>query len=103
MQKVRVNLKAFSSKLLDNTVKDILSVVRKNGSNTLGPIPLPTRIEKYCVLRSPHVNKKSREQFEMRTHKRILYITNTSPQTMDALMKVEVSTGVDLNIKIVNN
>ncbi len=99
-QKIRVNFKAFDAKQMDKAVKEIVSIVKRSGANVVGPIPLPTRNQKICVLRSPHVNKKSREQFEIRTHKRLLYITETTPQTMDSLMKLDVSAGVQVDIKL---
>ena len=99
-QKIRVNFKAYDPKQLDKSVKEIVSIVKRSGANTIGPIPLPTKRQKYCVLRSPHVNKKSREQFEINTHKRLLYITETTPQTMDSLMKLDVSAGVQVDIKL---
>jgi len=99
-QKIRVNFKAFEPKQLDKAVKEIVSIVKRSGANVIGPVPLPTRKQKICVLRSPHVNKKSREQFELNTHKRLLYITETTPQTMDSLMKLDVSAGVQVDIKL---
>ncbi len=97
--KIKVRFKAYDDKLLDQTVGEIVHTVRRTGAQTVGPIPLPTRINKYTVLRSPHVDKKSREQFEVRTHKRLLYIMDTTPQTMDALMRLDISAGVDIAIK----
>ena len=97
--KIKVRFKAFDDKLLDQTVGEIVHTVRRTGAQIVGPIPLPTRINKYTVLRSPHVDKKSREQFEVRTHKRLLYIMDTTPQTMDALMRLDISAGVDIAIK----
>ncbi|MBF0287213.1 MAG: 30S ribosomal protein S10 [SAR324 cluster bacterium] len=97
--KIKVRFKAYDDKLLDQTVGEIVHTVKRTGAKIVGPIPLPTRINKYTVLRSPHVDKKSREQFEMRTHKRLLYILDTTPQTMDALMKLDISAGVDIAIK----
>ena len=97
--KIKVRFKAYDDKLLDQTVGDIVHTVRRTGAQIVGPIPLPTRINKYTVLRSPHVDKKSREQFEVRTHKRLLYIMDTTPQTMDALMRLDISAGVDIAIK----
>ncbi len=99
-QKIRVNFKAFDSEQMDKAVREIVSIVKRSGANVVGPIPLPTRKQKICVLRSPHVNKKSREQFEFNTHKRLLYITETTPQTMDSLMKLDVSAGVQVDIKL---
>ncbi|MBW2590382.1 MAG: 30S ribosomal protein S10 [Deltaproteobacteria bacterium] len=94
--KIRIRLKAYDHKLLDQSASDIVDT----GAKVVGPIPLPTRINKYCVLRSPHVDKKSREQFEMRTHKRILDILEPTQQTVDALMKLDLSPGVDVEIKL---
>lgn len=98
-QKIRIRLKAYDYKLLDNSVGEIIDTVRRTGAQVAGPIPLPTQINKYCVLRSPHVDKKSREQFEIRTHKRLLDILEPTKQTLDALMKLELSAGVDVEIK----
>ena len=97
--KIKVRFKAYDDKLLDQTVGEIVHTVRRTGAQIVGPIPLPPRINKYTVLRSPHVDKKSREQFEVRTHKRLLYIMDTTPQTMDALMRLDISAGVDIAIK----
>ena len=97
--KIKVRFKAYDDKLLDQTVGEIVHTVRRTGAQIVGPIPLPTRINKYTVLRSPHVDKKSREQFEVRTHKRLLYIMDTTPQTMDAFMRLDISAGVDIAIK----
>ena len=97
--KIKVRFKAYDDKLLDQTVSEIVNTVKRTEARIVGPIPLPTRINKYTVLRSPHVDKKSREQFEMRTHMRLLYILDTTPQTMDALMKLDISAGVDIAIK----
>ena len=97
--KIKVRFKAYDDKLLDQTVGEIVHTVRRTGAQIVGPIPLPTRINRYTVLRSPHVDKKSREQFEVQTHKRLLYIMDTTPQTMDALMRLDISAGVDIAIK----
>ena len=97
--KIKVRFKAYDDKLLDQTVGEIVHTVRRTGAQIVGPIPLPTRINRYTVMRSPHVDKKSREQFEVRTHKRLLYIMDTTPQTMDALMRLDISAGVDIAIK----
>lgn len=98
--KIRIKLKAYDYKLLDNAVKDIVNTARRTGASIIGPVFLPTRIEKYTVTRSPHVDKKSREQFEIRTHKRLIDIYEHNPQTIDALMKLELSAGVDVEIKL---
>lgn len=86
--------------MLDSSTLDIVDTAKKTGAHVVGPIPLPTRINKFCVLRSPHVNKKSREQFEIRTHKRLLDILEPTQQTVDALMKLDLSPGVDVEIKL---
>lgn len=98
--KIRIRLRAYDHKLLDQSALDIVDTARKTGAKIVGPIPLPTRINKFCVLRSPHVNKKSREQFEIRTHKRLLDIMEPTQQTVDALMKLDLSPGVDVEIKL---
>ncbi|GMV39256.1 MAG: 30S ribosomal protein S10 [Myxococcales bacterium] len=98
-QKIRIRLKAYDYKLLDQSVGEIVDTVRRSGARIAGPIPLPTKINKYTVLRSPHVNKKSREQFEIRTHKRLIDIVEPTQQTVDALMKLDLSAGVDVEIK----
>jgi len=99
-QNIRIRLKAYDHKLLDKSALEIVSTVRRTGATVRGPIPLPTKINKYCVLRSPHVDKKSREQFEIRTHKRLLDIMDPTQQTIDALMKLDLSAGVDVEIKL---
>src|SRR5258707_8547459 len=98
-QKIRTGLKAYASKLLDQSAGEIVETARRTGAKVAGPIPLPTRINKFTVLRSPHVDKKSREQFEIRTHKRLLDILEPTQQTLDALMKLDLSAGVDVEIK----
>ncbi|HBF13576.1 MAG TPA: 30S ribosomal protein S10 [Deltaproteobacteria bacterium] len=99
-QKVRIRLKGFDHKLLDQSTVEIVDTAKRTGARLSGPIPLPTKIERYTVLRSPHVDKKSREQFEIRTHKRLLDILEPTQQTIDALMKLELSAGVDVEIKM---
>lgn len=99
-QKIRIKLKAFDHRLLDQSVKEIVQTAHKTGSRIAGPIPLPTQISKYTILRSPHVDKKSREQFEIRTHKRLIDIYEPNPETVDALMKLELPAGVDVEIKL---
>ncbi|MGI5879594.1 MAG: 30S ribosomal protein S10 [Syntrophomonadaceae bacterium] len=99
-QKVRIRLKAFDHKLLDQSSQKIVETVKKNGSNVSGPIPLPTEKNIYTILRSPHVNKDSREQFEMRTHKRLIDILDPNPKTIDALMHLDLPSGVDIEIKL---
>jgi len=98
--KIRIRLKAYDHKLLDQSSVDIVDTARKTGAKIVGPVPLPTRINKFTVLRSPHVNKKSREQFEIRTHKRMMDILEPTQQTVDALMKLDLSPGVDVEIKL---
>lgn len=98
--KIRIRLKAYDHKLLDQSSIDIVDTARKTGAKVVGPIPLPTEINKFCVLRSPHVNKKSREHFEIRTHKRLMDIMEPTQQTVDALMKLDLSPGVDVEIKL---
>ena len=99
-QNIRIRLKAFDHRLLDSSTHEIVNTAKRTGAKVRGPIPLPTRIEKFTVLRSPHVNKKSREQFEIRTHKRLLDILEPTPDTMDALMKLSLAAGVDVEIKL---
>ncbi len=99
-QSIRIRLKAYDHRLLDRSVKEIVETTRRTGAKIKGPIPLPTRINKYCVLRSPHVDKKSREQFEMRTHKRLMDIVEPTQNTVDALMKLDLPAGVDVEIKL---
>ncbi len=97
--RIRVRLRGFDIELIDKSAKSIVQTVIKAGSKVSGPIPLPTRINKFTVLRSTHVNKKSREQFEMRTHKRLIDIMEPTSEVMDALMKLELPAGVDVEIK----
>jgi small subunit ribosomal protein S10 len=99
-QKIRIRLKAYDHKLLDQSAGEIVETAKRTGAKVVGPIPLPTVINKFCVLRSPHVDKKSREQFEMRTHKRLLDILEPTQQTVDALMRLDLSAGVDVEIKL---
>ncbi len=98
-QKIRIRLKAYDYKLLDQSTVEIVDTVRRTGARVAGPIPLPTNINRYTVLRSPHVNKKSREQFEIRTHNRLIDIVDPNQQTLDELMKLDLSAGVDVEIK----
>ena len=99
-QKIRIRMKAYDHKLLDLAVNEIVDSAKRTGSKVVGPIPLPTIVNKYCVLRGPHVDKKSREQFEIRTHKRLIDIVEPTQQTVDALMKLDLSAGVDVEIKL---
>jgi len=98
-QKIRIRLKAYDYKLLDQSAGEIVETARRTGAKVAGPIPLPTKISRWTVLRSPHVDKKSREQFEIRTHKRLLDILEFTQQTLYALMKLDLSAGVDVEIK----
>jgi len=97
--KIRIRLKAYDYRVLDQSTSEIVETAKRTGAKVAGPIPLPTKINKYCVLRSPHTDKKSREQFEIRTHKRLLDILEPTQQTLDALMKLDLSAGVDVEIK----
>ena len=97
---IRIRLKAFDHRVLDLSTSEIVSTAKRTGAQVRGPIPLPTRIEKFTDNRSPHIDKKSREQFEVRTHKRVLDIVDPTPQTVDALMKLALSAGVDVEIKL---
>jgi len=98
-QKIRVKLKSFDHKLIDQSTYEIVATAKRTGASVSGPIPLPTKVERYTVLRSPHVNKKSREQFEMKTHKRLIDILNTNEDTVEALMKLQLPAGVSVDIK----
>ena len=97
---IRIRLKAFDHRILDKSAADIVETAKRTGAEVRGPIPIPTRIRKFCVIRGPHVNKDSREQFEIRTHKRMLDIQRPTPQTVDALMKLDLPSGVDVEIKL---
>ena len=99
-QNIRIRLKAYDHRVLDNSTREIVNTARRTGARVRGPIPLPTHIERFTVNRSPHVDKKSREQFEIRTHRRLLDIVEPTPQTVDALMKLDLAAGVDVEIKI---
>jgi small subunit ribosomal protein S10 len=99
-QNIRIRLKAFDSGILDQSAGEIVSTAKRTGAKVCGPVPLPTRTERYTVNRSPHIDKKSREQFEIRTHKRLLDIIDWSPQTVDALMKLDLPSGVEVEIKL---
>ena len=99
-QNIRIRLKAFDHRILDQSTSEIVSTARRTGAQVRGPIPLPTSLNRFTVLRGPHVDKKIREQFEMRTHKRVLDIIEPTPQTVDALMKLDLASGVDVEIKI---
>ena len=99
-EKLRIGLRAYKVSILDDSCNKIIGVVSTSGTKAVGPIPLPTKIERYTVLRSPHIDKKSREQFESRTHKRLIDIVEPTPQTVEALMKLDLASGVDVEIKI---
>lgn len=99
-QKIRIRLKAYDHAMLDKSAKEITEAVQRAGARVLGPIPLPTRRSVYTVLRSPFVDKKSREQFETRVHKRLIDIYDSSPMTVDALMKLDLPAGVDVEIRV---
>jgi small subunit ribosomal protein S10 len=98
-EKIRIRLRGYDHRLLDQSAADIVERAKRTGARVAGPIPLPTSINRYTVLRSPHVDKKSREQFEVRTHKRVLDILEPKQQTIDALMKLDLPSGVDVEIK----
>jgi len=98
-QKIRIRLKAFDYKLIDQSALEIVDTAKRTGARVAGPIPLPTRIERYTVLRSPFIDKKSREQFEIRTHKRLIYISEPTSQTVDSLSSLNMPAGVDIRIK----
>lgn len=98
--RIRIRLKAFDHWVVDQTAADIVRTVEKTGASVTGPIPLPTRRQRWTVLKSPHVDKKSREQFELRTHKRLIDILDARPQTIDALTKLDLPAGVDVQIKV---
>jgi small subunit ribosomal protein S10 len=99
-QQIRIRLKAFDHVVLDQAAADIVRTVTKSGGHVTGPIPLPTKLQRWTVLRSPHVDKKSREQFELKTHKRLIDITDSRAQTVDALTKLDLPSGVDVEIKV---
>ena len=99
-QRIRIRLKSFDHRVLDVSATEIVETARRTGARVAGPIPLPTRIERFTVNKSPHVNKKAMEQFEIRTHKRLLDIIDPTPQTVDALMKLDLAAGVDVEIKL---
>lgn len=99
-QRIRIRLKAFDHKLIDRSTKEIVDTAKRTGAMTSGPIPLPTKIERYTVLISPHVNKDARDQYEIRTHKRLVYILQPTDKTVDALMKLDLAAGVDVQISV---
>jgi small subunit ribosomal protein S10 len=99
-QKVRVKIKGFDYRLVDQSVKQIVEAVERTGAIIVGPLPLPTKIEKICVIRSPNIDKDSREQFEIRTHKRLIDILQPTPKTIDALTQINLASGVEIDIKL---
>jgi len=99
-QKIRIRLKAFDNRMIDKSAQEIVETAKRTGAVVRGPIPLPTRIEKFTLLRSPHVNKRARDQFEVRTHKRIMDIVEPTDKTVDALMRLDLAAGVDVEIKL---
>ncbi len=99
-QRIRIKLKAFDHRLIDKSAADIVNKAKETGARVSGPIPLPTKIERFTVNRSPHIDKKSREQFEIRTHKRLIDILDPNPTTLDALMKLDLPAGVEVEIKL---
>ena len=99
-QTIRIRLKAFDYRLIDQSTKEIVDTAKRTGAQVRGPIPLPTKIERYTVLTSPHVNKDARDQYELRTHKRLLDIVNPTDKTVDALMRLDLAAGVDVQIKL---
>ena len=99
-QNIRIKLRAYDNKVLDQSTEEIVNTVKRTGANVKGQIPLPTKIERFTVLRSPHIDKKSREQFETRTHKRLIDIIEPTPHTVEALMKLDLASVVDVEIKI---
>ena len=99
-EQIKIKLKAYDHRLLERSVEEIVNTTKRTGAKVVGPIPLPTTRNRWTVLRSPHVDKKSREQFEARTHKRVMEIHEPTPQTVDALMKLDLSGGVDIEIKL---
>ena len=101
-QSIRIRLKAFDHRILDVSTAEIVNTAKRTGAGVRGPVPLPTRIERFSVIRSPHVFKKTMEQFEMRTHKRLIDVVEPTPQTIDALMKLDLPAGVDVEIKVMD-
>lgn len=101
-QKIRICLRAYDHRILDYSTNEIVMVAKRTGAKVHGPVPLPNKIERFTVLRSPHIDKKSREQFELQTHKRLIDIDECLPQTMNALMKLELASGVDVEVKVLS-
>jgi small subunit ribosomal protein S10 len=103
MEKIRIKLKAYDHRVLDRSVASIVEAVKRTGAQIRGPIPIPTKIRKYTVLKSPHVNKDSREQFEIRIHSRLIDIVSATPETMDSLMKLDLAPEVDVEVRTMGN
>ena len=99
-QNIRIRLKAFDHRLIDNSAREIVETAKRTGATVRGPVPLPTKMERFTVLISPHADKDARDQYEIRTHKRVLDIVDPTPQTVDALMKLDLASGVDVEIKL---
>jgi len=97
---IKIRMESYDHEALDKSAAELVDAAKRTGARVQGPVPLPTRIERYTVLRSPHIDKKSREQFEIRTHKRIMYITDYSPKTVDSISKLNLPAGVDIRIKV---
>jgi len=100
MEQIKIRMEAYDHESLDTSAQEIVETAKRTGARVSGPVPLPTRIERYTVLRSPHIDKKSREQFEIRTHKRVIYIDEPTPKTVDSLSKLNMPAGVDIRIKV---
>jgi len=100
MEQIKIRMEAYDHESLDTSAQEIVDTAKRTGAKVSGPVPLPTRIERYTVLRSPHIDKKSREQFEIRTHKRVIYIEEPTPKTVDSLSKLNMPAGVDIRIKV---
>ena len=98
--KIKIRMEAYDHEAIDQSARDIVETAKRTGARVAGPVPLPTRIERFTVLRSPHIDKKSREQFEIRTHKRLIFISEPTAKTMDALQKLNMPAGVDIKIKV---
>ena len=98
--KIKIRMEAYDHEAIDQSARDIVETAKRTGARVSGPVPLPTRVERFTVLRSPHIDKKSREQFEIRTHKRLIFITEPTAKTMDALAKLSMPAGVDIRIKV---
>ena len=99
-QQIRIKLKAFDHRLIDQSARQIVEAAERTGAAVAGPVPLPTSIEKFCVLKGPHIHKDAREQFEIRTHKRLIDILDPTPKTVDSLMRLDLPAGVDIEIKL---